>query len=100
VVVVNVNAVLGGELLKSVLGGNSFDEGIINLVVHKTQPGVMVDKDGAASVPLLVEFPFQLGEESHFGRYHLRLIFSKPDIEIPGGSEKRTKNFGEGDKDG
>jgi hypothetical protein len=30
----------------------------------------------------------------------VRLIFSKPDIEIPGESEKRTKNFGEGDKDG
>ncbi len=30
----------------------------------------------------------------------IRLFFSKPDIEIPGGSEKRTKNFGEGDKDG
>jgi len=26
--------------------------------------------------------------------------FSKPDIEIPGGREKRTKNFGEGGKDG
>jgi len=28
------------------------------------------------------------------------LIFSKPDMEIPGGSEKRTEIFGEGDKDG
>ena len=70
-VVVNANAVLGSKLLKSVLGGNSFDGRIINLVVHETQFGVMVDKDGAASVSLLGEFPFQLGEESHFGRYHL-----------------------------
>ncbi len=62
-VVVDANAVLGGELLKSVLGGNSFDGGIINLVVHKMQSGVMVNKDGAASVPLLCEFPLQLGEE-------------------------------------
>jgi hypothetical protein len=62
---------LSGELLKCVLGSDSFDGGIINLVVHKTQSGVMVDKDGAASVPLLGEFPFQLGEESHFCRYHL-----------------------------
>ena len=60
-----------GELLKCVLGSDSFDGGIINLVVHKTQSGVMVDKDGAASVPLLGEFPFQLGKESHFCRYHL-----------------------------
>ncbi len=67
VVVVDVNAVLGGKLPKSVLGGDSFDGGIINLVVHKMQSGVMVDKDGAASVPLLGEFPFQLGKESHFG---------------------------------
>ncbi len=67
VVVVDANAVLGGKLLKSVLGGNSFDGRIINLVVHKTQSGVMVDKDGAASVPLLGEFPFRLGKESHFG---------------------------------
>ncbi len=71
VVVVDANAVLGGGLLKSVLGGNSFDRGIINLVVHETNSGVMVDNDGAASVPLLCEFPFQLGKESHFGRYHL-----------------------------
>ena len=70
-VVVNANAMLGGELLKGVLGGNSFDGGIIDLVVHKTQSGVMVNKDGAASVPLLCEFPLQLGKESHFGRYHL-----------------------------
>ena len=67
VVVVDANAVLGGKLLKSVLGGDSFDGEIINLVVHETQSGVMVDKDGAASVPLLGEFPFQLGKESHFG---------------------------------
>ncbi len=58
VVVVNAN----GKLLKSVLGGNSFDGGIINLVVHKTQSGVMVDKDCAALVPLLCEFPFQLAK--------------------------------------
>jgi hypothetical protein len=56
------NAVLGSELLKSVLGGNSFDGGIIDLVVYKTHSGVMVHKDGAASVPLLGEFPFQLGK--------------------------------------
>ena len=71
VVVVDANTVLGGELLKSVLGGDSLDGGIIDLVVHKTQSGVMVDKDGLASVALLGEFPFQLGKESHFGRYHL-----------------------------
>ena len=65
-VVEDANAVLGGELLKSMLGGNS-DGGIIDLVVHKTHSGVMVDKDGATLVPLLGEFPFQLGEESHFG---------------------------------
>ena len=70
-VVVDANAVLGGKLLKSVFGGDSFDGGIIDLVVHETHSGVMVEKDGAASVPLLGEFPFQLGEESHFGRYHL-----------------------------
>jgi hypothetical protein len=68
---VDVNAVLGGKLLKSVLGGDSFDGGIMDLVVHETYSGVMVNKDGAASVPLLGEFPFQLGKESHFGRYHL-----------------------------
>ncbi len=66
-VVVDANAVLGGKLLKNVLGGDSFDRGIINLVVHKTQSGVMVDKDGAALVPLLGEFPIQLGKDSHFG---------------------------------
>jgi len=32
--------------------------------------------------------------------YTNKTDFSKPDIEIPGGSKKRTKNFGEGDKDG
>ncbi len=26
---------------------------------------------------------------------HIRLFFFKPDIEIPGGSERRTKNFDE-----
>ncbi len=67
VVVVDANAMLGGKLLKSVFGGNSFDGGIIKLVVHETQSGVIVNKDGAASVPLLGEFPFQLGKESHFG---------------------------------
>jgi hypothetical protein len=67
VVVVDANTVLGSEPLKSVLGGDSLDGRIIDLIVHKTQSGVMVDKDGAASVPLLGEFPFQLGEESHFG---------------------------------
>ncbi len=66
VVVVDANAVLGGKLRKSMLGGDSFDGGIINLVVHETQSGVMLDKDGAASVPLLGEFPFQLGKEFHF----------------------------------
>jgi hypothetical protein len=71
VVVVDVNTVLGGELLKSMLGGNNLERGIINLVVHKTRSGVMFNKDGAALVPLLGEFPFQLGKESHFGQYHL-----------------------------
>jgi hypothetical protein len=37
------------------LGDDSFDGGIIDLVVHETHSGVMVDKDGAASVPLLGE---------------------------------------------
>jgi hypothetical protein len=59
--------VLGGKLLKSVLGVDSFDRGIINLVVHETQSGVMVNKDGAALVPLLGEFPFQLGKKAHIG---------------------------------
>jgi hypothetical protein len=40
VVLVEANAVLGGELLKSVLGGNCFNGGIINLVVYKTYSGV------------------------------------------------------------
>ena len=40
VVVVDANAVLGGELLKSVLGGNCFDGGIITLVVYETYSGV------------------------------------------------------------
>ncbi len=57
-VVVDVNALLSGELLKSVLGGDCFDRGIIDLVVYVTQSEVMVHKDGAASVPLLSEFPF------------------------------------------
>ncbi len=61
-VVVYANAVLGSKLLKSVLGGDSFDGGIINLVVYKTHSGVMVHKDGAALVLLLGEFPFQLGK--------------------------------------
>jgi len=61
VLVVDANAMLGGKLLKSVLGGDRFDGGIIDLVVYKTHSGVMVDKDGAALVPLLGEFPFQLG---------------------------------------
>ena len=61
VVVVNVNTVLSGKLLKGLLGGQCFDGGIIDLVVYETQSGVMVHKDGATSVPLLGEFPFQLG---------------------------------------
>ncbi len=67
VVVVDVNAVLSGELLKSVLGGDCFDGGIIDLVVYETHSGVIVHKDGAALVPLLGELPFQLGKKSHFG---------------------------------
>ena len=61
VVVVNVNTVLSGKLLKGLLGGQCFDGGIIDLVVYETQSGVMVHKDGATSVPLLGGFPFQLG---------------------------------------
>jgi hypothetical protein len=71
VVVVNANAVLGGKPLKSFLCVDSFDGGIISLVMHKTQSGVVVYKNGAALVPLLGEFTFQLGEKAHFGRYHL-----------------------------
>jgi hypothetical protein len=63
VVVVDVNAVLGGELLKCMLVSDSFDRGIINLVMHKMQSGVMVHKNGAAPVPFLGEFPFQLGKK-------------------------------------
>jgi hypothetical protein len=70
-VVLDANTVLGSKTLKSVLGGDSLDRGIIDLIVHETQPGVMVNKDSAASVTLLGEFPFQLGKESHFGRHHL-----------------------------
>ena len=56
-VMVDANTVLGSKPLKSVLGSDSLDRGIIDLIVHKTQSGVMVDKDGAAPVPLLGEFP-------------------------------------------
>ena len=66
-VVVNANAVLSGKLLKGVLGSNCFDGGIIDLVMYKTQSGLMVHKDGATLVPLLGEFPFQLGKKSDFG---------------------------------
>ncbi len=62
-VVVDANAVLGGKLLKRVLGGDSFDGGIIDLDMHKTQSGVMIHKNCAAPVPLLGEFPFQLGKK-------------------------------------
>ncbi len=66
-VVVNANTMLSGELLKGVLGGKCFDGGIIDLVVYETQSGVMVHKDGATLVPLLGEFPLQLGKKSDFG---------------------------------
>jgi hypothetical protein len=64
VIVVDANAVLGSKLLKRLLGGDSLDGGIINLVMHETQSGVMVHKNGATPVPLLGEFPFQLGKKS------------------------------------
>ena len=57
-VVLDANTVLGSKPLESVLGSNSLDGGIIDLIVHKTQSGVMVNKDGTAPVPLLGEFPF------------------------------------------
>jgi hypothetical protein len=62
--VVDANAVLGVKLLKRVLGSDSLDGGIINLVMHKMQSGVMVHKNGATPVPLLGEFPLQLGKKS------------------------------------
>ncbi len=61
-VVVDANTVLGGKLLKRVLGSNSINRKIIDLVMDEMQSGVIVHKNGAALVPLLGEFPFQLGK--------------------------------------
>jgi len=44
--------------------------------------------------------PLPLWSQNRKHAVQIRLYFSKPDIEIPGESEKRTKNFGEGYKDG
>jgi hypothetical protein len=54
---------LAARLLKRMLGGDSFNGGIIDLVMHKMQSVVMAHKNGAAPVPLLVEFLFQLGKK-------------------------------------
>ena len=59
VVVVDANAMLGGKLLKSVLGSDSFDGGIIDLVVHKTHSEVMVETKMVQHwYRFLVSFPF------------------------------------------
>jgi len=36
------------------------------------------------------QMEYNLGESSHFLSQNIRLIFSKPDIEIPGGSRKKN----------
>ena len=62
---------LGCILFKGLLGKNGLGRSIIDLEMDKSQMGVVVHKNGAASAPLLGECPLELDEESQFGRYHL-----------------------------
>ncbi len=70
-VVLDADPMLGCILFKGLLGKNGLGRSIIDLEMDESQMGVVVHKNGAASVPLLGECPLELGKESQFGRYHL-----------------------------
>jgi hypothetical protein len=60
VIVLDPNAVLSGEGLEGVFGGNGFDQRVINLRVDILQATVVVDKEGSAAMALLGKFAFKL----------------------------------------
>ena len=66
-VVLDADPMLGCILFEGLFGKNGLSRRIINLEVDKSQTGVVIHKNGAASVLLLGECPLELGEESQFG---------------------------------
>ncbi len=55
VVVLDANAVLGGNGLKGLLGCDGLDNRVINLEMDELQSGIVVHKDGGILVSLLGE---------------------------------------------
>jgi hypothetical protein len=53
VIVLDAGTLLGGKLLKCLLGKDGLSSKVNNWDVHKTQLGVVVLKNSAVSVPLL-----------------------------------------------
>ena len=52
VIVLDLNAVLGGKGLKGVFGSDGFNQRVINLRVEVSQATVVVDEDGSAAIAL------------------------------------------------
>jgi hypothetical protein len=63
VIVLNADTLLGGKLLKCLLGKDGLSGGGNNLEVHTMQSGVVVKKKRAVSVPLLGECILHLGKK-------------------------------------
>ncbi len=62
--IITVNAVLSSKLLECLLGKDGLGSRAVNLEIHKKQLGVVAHKNGAVSVPLLGEWPLQLGKKT------------------------------------
>ena len=60
VLVLDPNAMLGSKGLESALGGDRFNQRVIDVGVDVSQATVVVDEDSSAAIALLGKFAFKL----------------------------------------